>query len=262
MANTKGSDNPFPSLLFAEHVDPANPPADFQRLFVDTDHLLKLRDSSGTVTTFGTGLSDPMTTRGDLIYRNSSNSTTRLGRGSASQVLTSDGTDIAWAAPSGLTRSTLGTTSAGASFSTTRQLYLKKITLASAGLLTSIHAFVKGDGATLLNLCAVLFNDSSGPLNLLAITHPVWAASTSDLATFKINTTVRDVSMAIGRWLTSGDYWIGVNTVATAANLSLAYNSGSGTDATGDTNNVATDSSINTYTTGTNDYCIYADIVR
>lgn len=54
MANTKGSDNPFPSVLFAEHVDPANPPADFQRLFVDTDHLLKLRDSSGTVVTFQT----------------------------------------------------------------------------------------------------------------------------------------------------------------------------------------------------------------
>lgn len=53
MANTLGSNNPFPSVLFAEHVDPANPGAGTQRLFVDTDHLLKLRDSSGTVTTFG-----------------------------------------------------------------------------------------------------------------------------------------------------------------------------------------------------------------
>jgi len=42
------------------------------------------------------GFSDPMTTRGDLIYRDSSNTTTRLGRGTVGQVLTSDGTDISW----------------------------------------------------------------------------------------------------------------------------------------------------------------------
>jgi hypothetical protein len=41
-----------------------------------------------------------MTTRGDIIVRNASNVTARLGRGSASQVLTSDGTDVAWATPS------------------------------------------------------------------------------------------------------------------------------------------------------------------
>jgi hypothetical protein len=47
------------------------------------------------------GFSDPMTTRGDLIYRNSSNTTTRLGVGTADQVLTSDGTDISWADSAG-----------------------------------------------------------------------------------------------------------------------------------------------------------------
>ena len=97
---TRGSDNPFPSVLFVEHVDPSNPSAGTQRLFVDTDHVLKLIDSSGTVTTFsGSGFSDPMTTRGDIIIRNASNVTARLGRGSANQVLTSDGTDIAWQTP-------------------------------------------------------------------------------------------------------------------------------------------------------------------
>jgi hypothetical protein len=98
---TRASDNPFPSVLFRETVDPANPAAGDQRLFVDTDHLLKLRDSAGTVTTFGpSGMSDPMTTRGDMIVRNASNVTARLGRGTAGQVLTSDGTDLAWATPS------------------------------------------------------------------------------------------------------------------------------------------------------------------
>ena len=47
--------------------------------------------------TFDGKLDDPMTTRGDIIYRNASNTTTRLAAGStANQVLQSDGTDISW----------------------------------------------------------------------------------------------------------------------------------------------------------------------
>lgn len=44
---------------------------------------------------------DPMTTRGDILYRNASNVTARLPVGANTFVLTSDGTDVAWAAPSG-----------------------------------------------------------------------------------------------------------------------------------------------------------------
>jgi len=60
--------------------------------------------TSGTAATWQTpasGFADPMTTRGDLIFRNASNVTARLGRGTATQVLTSDGTDLSWATPSG-----------------------------------------------------------------------------------------------------------------------------------------------------------------
>jgi len=96
---TYAEDNPFPSVLFAEHVDPSNPAASHQRLFVDTDHLLKLIDSAGTVTTFtGGGLTDPMTSRGDVIVRNASNVTARLAKGSAGTYLGSDGTDVAYSA--------------------------------------------------------------------------------------------------------------------------------------------------------------------
>ena len=41
-------------------------------------------------------LSDPMTTRGDIIVRDSSNATARLAVGSANTVLTSDGTDVSY----------------------------------------------------------------------------------------------------------------------------------------------------------------------
>ncbi len=98
---TKASDNAFPSVLITEGTEPSAPAAGHQRLYIDsTTHLLKATNSSGTDRTIE-GISDPMTTRGDIIIRNASNVTARLGRGSASQVLTSDGTDVAWAAPGG-----------------------------------------------------------------------------------------------------------------------------------------------------------------
>jgi hypothetical protein len=51
------------------------------------------------------GFADPMTTRGDVIYR-ALGGTTRLGIGSNGYVLTSDGTDVSWAAPTGGSGST------------------------------------------------------------------------------------------------------------------------------------------------------------
>ena len=44
---------------------------------------------------------DPMTTRGDILFRNSSNVTARLPLGADNYVLTSDGTDAAWEAAGG-----------------------------------------------------------------------------------------------------------------------------------------------------------------
>ena len=47
------------------------------------------------------GFADPMTTRGDVIYKDASNVTNRLGVGTNGQALMSDGTDVAWATPAG-----------------------------------------------------------------------------------------------------------------------------------------------------------------
>jgi hypothetical protein len=49
MANTKGSNNPFPSILVVEGTEPTAPSAGQQRLYIDsTTHKLKRTDSSGT----------------------------------------------------------------------------------------------------------------------------------------------------------------------------------------------------------------------
>lgn len=63
-----------------------------------THGLIYQTDGSSwsTWATISSGLADPMTTRGDLIYRNSSNVTSRLPIGSAGKFLGSDGTDASW----------------------------------------------------------------------------------------------------------------------------------------------------------------------
>jgi hypothetical protein len=51
----KMSDNPSPSLLFEDHVDPAAPSDGFHRLFIDTDEKLKMIDHASLVTDFTPG---------------------------------------------------------------------------------------------------------------------------------------------------------------------------------------------------------------
>lgn len=55
--------------------------------------------TSAIQTQLGTKLADPMTTRGDIVYRNSSNVTARLALGTNGQVVGSNGTDLVWVTP-------------------------------------------------------------------------------------------------------------------------------------------------------------------
>jgi len=70
--------------------------ADSEVLTVDPTTHLPLWAASAS------GFSDPMTTRGDIIVRDAANATARLAVGASTYVLTSDGTDVAWAAASGV----------------------------------------------------------------------------------------------------------------------------------------------------------------
>lgn len=48
----KASDNPYPSILLEDHVDPTAPADGFKRLFIDTDEKLKMIDHASLVTDF------------------------------------------------------------------------------------------------------------------------------------------------------------------------------------------------------------------
>jgi len=126
---TYAEDNPYPSVLFeeTEAVDlAANPGVGQRRLIVDpSDHLLYLVDSSGTATVVGGGLTDPMTSRGDVIIRNASNVTARLAKGSADTYLGSDGTDVSYSAVTDAKLSTSDITTNNAS--TSKHGFLKKL---------------------------------------------------------------------------------------------------------------------------------------
>jgi hypothetical protein len=61
------------------------------------DQVLAYNVSSGEWTPAFLHFDDPLTTRGDLMYRDDTNTTVRLPIGTVNQVLTSDGADVAWA---------------------------------------------------------------------------------------------------------------------------------------------------------------------
>lgn len=72
-------------------------------LYSCTTHSLVYQSDGSTWSTWaslaGTGMTNPMTTRGDVIIENSSPAPARLAIGSAGKFLRSDGTDPSWQAP-------------------------------------------------------------------------------------------------------------------------------------------------------------------
>lgn len=131
--------------------------------------------TDGNWTEFSSGFSDPMTTRGDLIYRDSSNVTNRLVVGTVGQVLTSDGTDVSWdnlPTPHDAVTLAASATTGGLSLST-QEIGFQAATGAQNGYLTSADWTTfnsKSDYADVMTTRGdIIYRDSSNITNRLGI---------------------------------------------------------------------------------------------
>lgn len=109
----------------------------------------------------------PITTTGDLIIGNGTNSATRLGIGANGYLLTSDGTTASWAAApaAGVTSFSAGTTGFTPSTGTTGAVTLSgTLGVANGGTgATSLTGYVKGTGTSALTASSTIPNtDISG----------------------------------------------------------------------------------------------------
>lgn len=103
---TKASDNIFPKLIGAEGAAPGTPAAATAILYVKADGLWYSKDDAGVETLVSggaAGMTNPMTTQGDIISGGASGAPGRLAIGTAGQVLTvnAGGTAPEWAAGGG-----------------------------------------------------------------------------------------------------------------------------------------------------------------
>lgn len=225
--------------------------------------------------TSSSGFADPTTTKGDLIVHGSS--TTRMGVGTDGQVLTADSTQalgVKWATPSGgggsgITQSYVGRNSIGATWENTSggKALLKQFTLASAGLLASVDAYLRERTDTVAAFTAALYADNAGvPGSILGYSGQPMSGSTGNVVMMPTaggtNGPGRWVSWPIGSWLASGTYWLCVFPY-----LSTGYDIAM--DGTGGTDNTYTsggnwiaDGGRYTNTVTTKNYSIRGNIIR
>ena len=178
-----------------------------------------------------------------------------------------DGADTITIAASGsggggfLGQSYLGTNAAGSTTEspTGSRVYMKKITMATAGLLASIDVHLKDSGGgQVASFGGALFADSSGNPGKLMAPLGGWQFSNS----YVMNTTFGWVSLPTSVWLPAGDYWVAMFFVDSGSILLSVTTTGGGDRYYDSGGTWLADSSFYTVNTTTKDYSIRASIVR
>lgn len=104
-AASGGATNTFATIQTDAGTSPVADSATDTLTLTSSDASITITGNSTTDTVdmvvASPGLTDPMTTRGDIIVRDATNTTARLAVGTAGQFLSSDGTDVSWSTPAG-----------------------------------------------------------------------------------------------------------------------------------------------------------------
>ena len=192
---TKASDNDFPSLLLTEQSGAPTSPAAGKQ-------RVYIRTSDHT-----------------LVTVNSSGTVAPVGTAG------------------GMTHTYVGYNTVGGSLETVtvNRWYAKSVTLASAGLLTSISVYMKWAEDGLGAIAAGVYTDSSGPA--AAIAGATYGANKGNAAAGSIfdptasgpTFNARWFHLPMGVYLTAGTYWIAV-TMSSDTTQPVIYYDGSGSD--------------------------------
>lgn len=142
--------------------------------------------------------------------------------------------------------------------------YMRKVTLASAGLLSSISAYYRHVSLDLDDIKFSLYTDIAGdPGRLIGFTY---LGEKPDYGSINMGTTARWIHSPIGVWLTAGDYWIAASHWKSENNIAqIAYDAtgGGGRYFTTTTNNsgYSGEPPDNSVTTTSEDYSIRASVL-
>jgi hypothetical protein len=217
-----------------EIAAPSNPSSGTRRLFVNTaTGKLSVRTSGGSSVSL-----EEQAAAGGLIIQELDGSPTgtfttlKLPNGT----VTDNGDGSATYTPAGgggLTHTYVGYNTIGASTLNMGigTVYLKKITLAAAGFLASISAYVKETGDNILSVAAAVYDDTGG--GAPSVQHVIGASTTgipsggNQVWSTGSVFAQRWFHMPIGVYLPAGDYWLAVQAVAiNAGNIQIAYDTG------------------------------------
>lgn len=239
---TKASDNAFPSILITEGTEPSAPAAGKQRLYIDsTTHKLKRTDSSGTDVTVEGGLADTGTVTYLDFTTAAAPSSPAAGKirvysktGDHLAQKDSSGTEtlLDQAGGGALTQAYVGYNTVGSSTDTpgvNSKAYAKKVTIATACLITSIEAHVGGHTGTSTLMIGgwAIYDDNAGAVGKL-----IASGDPGQLKT--MTTTFRWYDFGgVGLWVTAADYWLAIRTSDSggAQLVDIKYD-GSGSDVT------------------------------